>query len=92
VRQENIMLTIKAHFDGKTIVPDEPVSLPQGTALTIHVEPTAAIDEGGGERFATIGELLKSGAIGGWAHRTDITDSVAYARELRERAQRRDLE
>jgi hypothetical protein len=87
------MLTIKAHFDGKTIVPDEPVSLPTGAALTVYVEPTPAVaDEPDSERFATIGDLLASGAIGGWAHRTDIVDSVAYARELREKAQRRDLE
>ncbi len=27
---------IKAHFDGKTIVPDEPVSLPVGTVVTVE--------------------------------------------------------
>src|SRR4051812_41421151 len=34
-----IHMTIRAHFDGKVIVPDEPVSLPAGTPLTIRVEP-----------------------------------------------------
>jgi hypothetical protein len=28
---------IRAHFDGKVIVPDEPVALPQGTPLTLSV-------------------------------------------------------
>ena len=32
------MTAIRAHFDGKTIVPDEPVDLPKGRPLIIHVE------------------------------------------------------
>jgi hypothetical protein len=28
---------IKAHFDGKTIVPDEPVDLPVGTPLIVEL-------------------------------------------------------
>lgn len=34
-------LTIRAHFDGKVIVPDEPVALPRDTALRISVETAA---------------------------------------------------
>ena len=30
--------TIRAHFDGKVIVPDEPVDLPANQPLTIHVQ------------------------------------------------------
>ena len=37
----------------------------------------------------TARQLLDSGLVGLWKDRTDITDSVAYARELREKAQRR---
>jgi len=29
---------LKAHFDGKVIVPDEPVHLPANTALVLHFE------------------------------------------------------
>lgn len=39
---------IKAHFDGKTIVPDEPVNLPLGTPITAEltvVEPAVPADE-----------------------------------------------
>ena len=32
------MTTIKAHYDGKTIIPDQAVSLPIGQSLTLHVE------------------------------------------------------
>jgi hypothetical protein len=30
--------TILAHFDGKVFVPDEPVDVPIGTPLRVHVE------------------------------------------------------
>jgi hypothetical protein len=30
--------TILAHFDGKVLVPDEPVDVPIGTPLRLHVE------------------------------------------------------
>jgi hypothetical protein len=33
---------IRAHFDGKVIVPDEDVELPRDTPLTVHVETQAA--------------------------------------------------
>ena len=29
--------TLKAHFDGRVIVPDEPVDLPVGCPLVVHV-------------------------------------------------------
>ena len=31
--------TIAAHFDGKVIVPDEPVQFSAGQALRVHLEP-----------------------------------------------------
>ena len=33
------MPTIKAHFDGRAIVPDQPVNLVQGQPLVVHFEP-----------------------------------------------------
>ena len=33
------MTILKAHFDGKVIVPDEPVDLPVGQVLEVRVEP-----------------------------------------------------
>jgi len=32
------MIAAKAHFDGKVIVPDEPVALPKNQPLVVHVE------------------------------------------------------
>jgi hypothetical protein len=32
-------MTVSAHFDGKVIVPDEPLDLPPNQALRIQIEP-----------------------------------------------------
>jgi len=32
-------MTLRAHFDGKVIVPDEPVSLPIDTPLDVEITP-----------------------------------------------------
>jgi predicted nucleic acid-binding protein len=48
-------VTIRAHFDGKVIVPDERVTLPRDTPLTVHVEapaPDMAAAEQGERRAA----------------------------------------
>jgi len=39
--------------------------------------------------FSSAGRLLNSPLIGMWEDRTDIGDSVEFARKLRDRAQRR---
>jgi hypothetical protein len=36
------MVTLNAHFDGRTIVPDEPLSLPRNQKLRITIEPIDA--------------------------------------------------
>ncbi|MHB1767530.1 MAG: hypothetical protein ACYCUV_06720 [Phycisphaerae bacterium] len=74
------MTAIKAHFDGKTIVPDEPVDLPTDTPLYVFVDS---------KRPMTGKDLLESGLIGLWQQRTDIGDSIEYARQLRQQAQYR---
>jgi len=39
------MTKLKAHFDGKVLVPDEPVDLPMDCELEVHVQPTAQSQE-----------------------------------------------
>jgi hypothetical protein len=34
-------MTVNAHFDGKVIVPDEPLDLPLNQALIVSIEPAA---------------------------------------------------
>jgi hypothetical protein len=56
-----------------------------GTEVQVTVEPLA------GARKVTLlaSDLLASGLVGMWADRTDIADSRAFARRLREQAQTR---
>lgn len=35
------MIAVTARFDGKVIVPDEPLNLPKGARLLVHIEATA---------------------------------------------------
>ena len=37
-------ITIRAHFDGAVIVPDEPVDLPPGESLVVEVRPIRSGD------------------------------------------------
>jgi hypothetical protein len=80
-------MTVKAHFDGKVLVPDEPLDLAkdQKVELTIQplpVEPT---------KHMTCAELASGEWVGAWADRTDITDSTEFANEIRRRIERREL-
>lgn len=74
------MTMIRAHFDGKVFVPEEPVDLPAGTPLHLYF---------GDKRPMTGKDLMESGLVGLWKDRTDIGDSVEYARKLRREAETR---
>jgi hypothetical protein len=39
------MIGIKAHFDGKVIVPDEPVDLPKGQQLIVQIKLVQKVDK-----------------------------------------------
>ncbi len=41
------MTVLKAHFDGKVLVPDEPVDLPMNCALEVRVMPVTQNEEEG---------------------------------------------
>ena len=78
------MTTIKAHFDGKNFVPDEPVDLPVNQPVTLHFDAQIAP-----ENSITGVELANSGLFGIWKDRTDIGDSLEFARKLRKQAETR---
>ena len=46
------MTTVNAHFDGKVIIPDEPLDLPPNQALIVRIEPV------GGKHDAEGGSVL----------------------------------
>ncbi len=58
----------------------------KGQLLEIILSPHAAQEK---RSVLTVGQFRKSGLIGAWKDRTDIPDSSAYSRELRETVQRR---
>lgn len=78
------MTMIRAHFDGKAIIPDEPLSFSVGQPLIVHVDARVPP-----EKSITGAELAKSAFAGLWKDRTDIGDSVDYARKLRRHAETR---
>jgi hypothetical protein len=62
-------VTIRAHFDGKVIVPDEPVDLPVNKPLEVELKPIAGTEEETNRNLA-VNERLKrlasaSGRISG---------------------------
>ena len=60
------MITLKAHYDGKTIVPDEPLDLPANQKLQISIEPIDPTDTMPAEppRKADLSKLLGLGLTG----------------------------
>jgi len=59
-------VTIKAHFDGKVIVPDEPVDLPVGRWLEVQVRPLATEDASHQEVLSIEEKLRRLDQITGW--------------------------
>ena len=53
--------------------------------VIVLVEPT----ETTAEKFMTGADLLKSGLVGMWAERKDIGESLEFARQLRQKAEKR---
>jgi hypothetical protein len=64
-----------------------PEDVPPGPAEVVVIVPEAIAEKGG-----TAGDLLRSPLFGLWKDRTDIGDSVDYARKLRAKAERRRCE
>jgi hypothetical protein len=80
-------MTIKARFDGKVLVPDEPLDLTKDERVEVDVrrlQPRQTTP-------MTAGELATGEWVGGWADRDDITDSTEFVREIRRRIDRREL-
>ena len=78
-------MVIRAHYDGKTIVPDADLDLPLDQALEIEVRvltPEAAPSEA----KAPISSLPFCGM---WADREDMKDSVAWVNKERRRWSKR---
>lgn len=76
----------------KVVIPEDrqlhiavPEDVPPGPAeIVLVIAPEATTAKG-----LTAGDLLRSPLFGIWKDRTDIGDSVEYARKLRAKAERR---
>jgi hypothetical protein len=71
--------------DGELLLTDLPCKKGQRVEVIVLTEPPASLQS----QRLTAKRLLESGVVGLWQDREDITDSVTYARQLREEAQRR---
>jgi len=68
--------------DGEITLNDLPVKAGQQVEVTLEIEDVAPT--------LTAAELAESDLVGLWEVRTDIQDSIGYARQLREQAQIRE--
>lgn len=75
----------------KTVIPKDrklsielPPQVPTGAAELVVIVSPASLPRG-----KTAGDLLNSPLVGMWKGRTDITDTIQFARELRKRGEAR---
>ena len=71
--------------DGELLITDLPCKKGQQVEVIVLSEPLASPQL----QRLTAKRLLESRVIGLWQDREDVTDSATYARQLREKAQRR---
>lgn len=64
-------MTIKGHFDGAVIVPDEPLHLPANRALIMHIE---RVGEDGAEAEGSALAWLAANAVDSDALPADLAD------------------
>ncbi len=78
-------MTERGKIHSGSIVLDEPIDLPEGTEVIVHVEPVThhAMSASNGKQL----ECLPF--FGMWADRNEMSDSVAWVRREREKWQQR---
>ncbi len=64
-------MTVNAHFDGKVIIPDEPLDLPPNQALIVSIEPVAEKHQAA---EGTVLSWLAANAVESDAQPTDLAD------------------
>ena len=78
-------MTERGKIHSGSIVLDEPINLPEGTEVIVHVEPVTheGVSASNGDEF----EQLPF--FGMWADRDEMSDSLAWLRREREKWQQR---
>jgi len=80
-------MTIKAHYDGKVLVPDEPLDLQKDQQVELIIQPLPVEEK----KYMTGAELASGPWVGAWADRDDIKDPVDFVNEIRRKIERREL-
>ena len=76
----------------KVVIPTDRqlhISVPEDVPLGPAEMVVVIVPEAQPEKRGTAGDLLRSPLFGVWKDRTDIVDTVEYARRLRAKAERR---
>ena len=78
-------MTERGKIHSGSIVLDEPINLPEGTEVIVHVEPVTheGVSASNGD------ELKHLPFFGMWADRDEMSDSLAWVRREREKWQQR---
>lgn len=76
-------LIIRAHFDGKTIVPDEKVDLPPDQPMEVELRLLPPSGDAVEPSKAEGLDITSMPFFGMWATREDMADSVKWVREER---------
>lgn len=71
--------------DGEVLITGLPYKKGESVEITVVVRPTTVLPR----QRLTVGHLRRSGLIGMWKDRDDISNAPVYARQLREQAQQR---
>jgi len=74
-------MTIKAHFDGKVLVPEEPGTIPVGKPVTVHLPEMPRSGKTAADLLALIESDPEIAAT--WKRIAAGRDSVEVARDLR---------
>jgi len=84
------MITIKGHFDGKVIVPDEPVDLAAGDRVVVRIE-TDPIPQAGITGAELARRIAAMDLAPLWADQFEMNNPADYVNKLRERIQWREI-
>jgi hypothetical protein len=74
-------IVVRGHFDGKNIVPDEPVDLPSEQQLEIRVRVVSA----GRTHRRRRSRITSLPFFGMWSDREEMRDASEWVRKERER-------
>lgn len=64
-----LVVTVRCHFDGRSLVPDEPIDLPRGEQLTVRIETASSAGSASVEASANVDRAFSK-----WAASNVIDD------------------